>query len=118
MSIGKQLQDMSEGIDERYKPRFICRTQKLLDDKASETHNFLDASLTFQEGNAVWEQDFPIWDIYKSKSHTNPLMNPKIHVQSVEHAYGLLKEYYSLGLFRKKDFFRAGIADLERYCKD
>jgi len=105
-----------EGIDEDYKLRFICKTQKLLDDKVSATHKFLGASLSFQEGSAMWRQDLPIWDIHKPKSPTNPIMNPEISVQSAEQAYGLVREYCVLGRSRKKNSFRTGIEDLERYC--
>ena len=118
MSIGKQLQAMSDGIDQEYKPRFVSKTQKLLDDMVNEKYTFLDASLTFQKGEAVWKQDLPIIDITKPKSSTNPLMNPKIPVQSADHAYDLFKKYYTNMWFNRKHVYERGIADLEEYCNE
>ena len=118
MSIGEQFRTMSKGIDKEYKPRFISKTQKLLDKRVNEIHTFLDASLTFQEGNAVWRQDLPIIDGTKSLSSTNPLMNPEIPVQSSNHAYGLFKKYYTSAWFSKKDVYERGLDDLEKYCND
>ena len=117
MLIGKQLQSMSEGIQD-YKLKFVSKTQKLLGDRVNETHTFLDASLTFQEGNAVWRQDLPIFNITKHRSRTNPLMHPEISVHSAEHAYNLFKEYYTNNWFSKKGAYKRGIDNLEKYCKD
>jgi len=109
---------MFEAIDTEYKLRFVSRTQRLLDDRATETHNFLDASLTFREGSAMWEQDLTIMDCDKPQSSTNPLINPKISVRSASHAYDLLKEYYSDSLVRGKTIVGTGIENLEEYCVD
>jgi len=118
MSIGERLQAMSDGIDQTYKPSFVSKTQKLLDDRVNETHNFLDASLNFQDGNAIWRQDLPIIDLTKPESSTNPLMNPKIQIQSSKHAYGLFKKYCNQALLSKKGAYIRELDDLERYCKD
>ncbi len=118
MTIGEQLHEVSDGIDQDYKPRFVFKTQKLLDGGVNETHTFLNASLTFQDGDAVWRQDLPIIDLTKPKSSINPLMNPEIPVQSAEHAYDLFKEYYTNTWFSKKSVYERGMNDLERYCKD
>lgn len=118
MSIGKQLQEMSDGIDQEYKPRFVSKTQKLLDDRVNETYTFLNASLTFQEGGAIWKQDLPIFDTTKHRSSTNLLRNSKIPIQSAKHAYDLFKEYYTSTWFSKKGAYKRGIDNLERYCKD
>ncbi|MCK4649746.1 hypothetical protein KAT36_00800 [Candidatus Pacearchaeota archaeon] len=118
MSIGEQLQAMSDRIDHTYKSSFVSRTQKLLDNRVNETRTFLDASLTFQNGSAMWRQDLPIIDITKLRSLTNPLINPEIPVQSSEHAYDLFKKYYTNAQFSKKGAYQRGIDDLERYCKD
>jgi hypothetical protein len=118
MSTGKQLQTMFDRIDQVYKAKFISKTQKLLDDRVSETHIFLDASLTFQDGSSVWRQDLPIINLIKAISSTNPLINPEITVQSAEHAYDLFKEYYTNAWFFKKEVYGRGADNLERYCKD
>ena len=112
------LQAMSEGIDQGYKPRFVSKTQKLLDNMVNETHFFLGASLTFQKGEAVWKQDLSIIDITRPISSTNPLMNPKIPVQSADHAYNLFKKYYKDMWFNKKSVYLRGLADLEKYCDE
>tara|TARA_Y100000310_G_scaffold260603_1_gene269611 strand:+ start:13595 stop:13951 length:357 start_codon:yes stop_codon:yes gene_type:complete len=118
MTIGEQLQDMYEGVDQSYKLRFVAKTQKLLDDKVNEIHTFLDASLTFQDGSAVWRQDLLTFDSTKRISSTNPLINPEILAQSAEHAYDLFKEYYTNTWFSKKDAYERGIDDLEKYCNE
>jgi len=118
MSIGKQLQTMSDCIDQTYKLIFVSKTQKLLDDRVNETHTFLDASLTFQEGKATWRQDLPIIDLTKYRSSTNPLVNPEICVKSSGHVYNLFKKYYTDLWFSKKIAYERGVDDLERYCKD
>ena len=118
MSTGEQLQAMSDGIDQTYKPSFVSKTQKLLTDRVNETHTFLDASLEFQNGSAMWRQDLPIIDLTRPRSSTNPLMNPEIPIQSAEHAYDLFKEYYTDAWFSKKGAYGRGVDDLEKYCKD
>ncbi len=112
------LQTISDGIEQKYRLRFVSKTQKLLDDKVNETHAFLDASLIFQNGNAVWRQDLPIIDNTKPISSTNPLINPEIPVQSSEHAYGLFKEYYLSVWFYEKGAYERGVDDLEKYCNE
>ena len=112
------LQTMSDGIDQEYKFRFISKTQKLFDSMINETYTFLSASLTFQKGEAVWKQDLPIMEITKPRSPTNPLMNPKIPVQSADHAYNLFKKYYINLWFNKNHVYERGIADLEKYCNE
>jgi len=118
MNIGKQFQGASTSIDEAYKPRFISKTKKLLNRKVNETHTFLDASLIFKKGRMVWRQDLPIIDLTKPKSSTNPLMNPKINVTSVDEAYKLFKEYYVTSWFSKKAAYVKGMDDLEKYCNE
>lgn len=118
MSTGEQLQVMSAGIDTTYKLSFISKTQKLLDDRISEMYAFLDASLEFQNGNAMWRQDLPIIDLTRPESSTNPLMNPEIPIQSAEHAYDLFKNYFVSSWFSKRNGYERGIADLEKYCRD
>ncbi len=109
---------MSESIDEKYKSKFITKTQKLLDEKISETYKFIDASLNFQKGNAIWKQDLMIIDINKPKSSKNPLINPEIPVKSAEHTYNLLKKYYTEVWFSKNNAFERGRDNLEAYCND
>jgi hypothetical protein len=111
-----RLQEISEGMDADCKLRFISRTQRLLDDGATETHNFLDASLIFQEGDAIWKQDLAIIDTDKPQSPTNPLMNPEIPVKSASHAYDLFREYYLNAWLSKKNVYTRSIGDLEEYC--
>ena len=118
MLTGEQLQTMSDGIDRTYKHSFVSKTQKLFNDRVNETHTFLDASLTFQNGSTMWKQDLPIIDLTRSRSSTNPLINPKIPVQSSEHAYDLFKKYYTNVWLSKKSAYKRGMDDLERYCKD
>lgn len=117
MTIGKQLQSMSDGIDEVFKAKFIKKTQKLLTERVTETHTFLDASLAFESGKAVWRQDLPMIDFNKRQSATNPLMNPTIPVQTAKQAYKLFKGYYvSAWLAKGSAGYQQGISDLERYC--
>ena len=106
------LQEISDRINEKYKARFVSKTQKLLDDRVNETHTFLDASLIFQRGNAIWRQDSPIIDLNKPRYSTNPLRNPEIPVESAGHAYDLFRDYYLNSWISKKNAYLEGLEDL------
>ena len=116
--IGGHFQRMSDGIDRFYKQKFIAKTQSLLDAKVTALHTFLDASLDFANGEAVWNQDLQIIDSDRPRSATNPLKNPEFTVQSAENAYMLFKEYFMDSLFAKKKAYERGLADLEQYCTE
>lgn len=118
MNIGKQLSEMSDSVDLKYKFKFISKTQEIIDSRASAAHAFLDASLTFQDGSAVWRQDLPIFDLDKPESPTNPIINPEIPVESPGHAYDLFKNYFNNVRICKKGSWEMGLEGLEKYCNN
>jgi hypothetical protein len=113
------MQEMSMGLDETLGPSFISKTQQLLDDRVTETHTFLDASLCFNNGSAMWR--------LKPVTEFDGLF--EIPVKSPEHAYGLFKRHYFARLaagsiassiiphYNNDDFTR-GVNELLRYVEN
>lgn len=106
------IQDTIQNVDRCYRERFIAKTKKLLEEKASGSYQFVDGSLKFDNGRAVWEQDVQTLQV-KHLQWEN-----KIDVKSAGQAFNLIMSYFTKCLNTKQGSYDQGISALEQYCNE